>query len=465
MIRRPSAAFCSLLTAFIAGAGLRLWTLGFFEFKEEQFGNMLAGMDMPGRWFLVNHGIASTVGVPNGAGLFQIMGVWALLGARTPFAFAACGVVASIAAMVLFYRMLKRYGSGFARTGVWMLALLPSSVLLAANIWPHSYLGLLAVAILWLTTVAWERQSAVLWCCACGLTAWAGTVHLSAFFLLPGLAAVGEMMKLRRQIWAAAAGIGLVIVLPWLWHLCFQWDKTMYDVPVSKALWRIWSREFAGCFGGGWLSEYFADPVAPLAWIWSRRGGRVLLILAGGLPWIGVIRAGIALCRREEMPKIVSVAFALTWSVIMGYTLLQTRLYFFYFVIMMPALIVMAAYGWSRLRLAWLRRGITVLWCVAALGVSVTALETLRYPGGHPLEYGPHIGFWNRCTAELKAEQAVAPLCLDLAVEGPVGEKLSPHIVKYFLKPYHDPSGRPCRLTISYDPVRRCYEHRLVFAE
>ena len=89
MIRRPSAAAWALLFAAIAGAGLRLWTLGFFEFKEEQLGNLLAGLAMPERHFLVSHGIATTVGVPNGPGLFQIMGFLALAGARTPFAFAA----------------------------------------------------------------------------------------------------------------------------------------------------------------------------------------------------------------------------------------------------------------------------------------------------------------------------------------------------------------------------------------
>ena len=460
MIRRPSAAVWALLFAVIAGAGLRLWTLGFFEFKEEQLGNLLAGLAMPERHFLVNHGIASTVGFPNGPGLFQIMGVWALAGARTPFAFAACGVAASIAGCVLFYLFLKRRDAACAVSGAWLIAASPMAILLAANIWPHSYLGLLAAAILWLAA----SRGAVCWCAAWLLAVWTGTVHLSAFFLLPGLAVIGWRRHLTGRAWAVAAAGTFALLAPWLWFLCFQWERETGAAEPGRGL-IGWLWEWANGFGGGWLAEYVDDPVEPIRWLFGTAGGWALIVLAAVPPWIGVGRTLAALKRRETVPEWVETALILSLSVAAGYAVLGVRLYFFYFVVILPMLAALAAYGWSRFRSARLRRGLPLVWSMAALMLTATALAWFWYHGGDPREYGPHIGFWNDCCRELEAERAVAPLRLEVAAEGPVGDKLSPLVAEYFLAPCNDPAGRPCRLTIGYDPIRRCYYHRFVFAE
>lgn len=439
---------------------LHAYNFCFFEFKEEQAMILLNGWRLSEEGLFLTHGMESTVGFPNGPGMYQLAGLIAMTAGTSPEAFAAAALLASMAAPLLLGLLLyRRSNIRLALTASLLLSGTPMLIFLGANIWPPVFLPLFGTGILYLTSEAWRRNDPRWWCGACALTAVTGSIHLSAFFLVPGLLTIFFCNRWKWRWFFLAGAAGVLILAPWLWYLAFEWQYQRFDDPTAGWA-KLWQgiRETANCFGGGFLAEYYgADWLEPLRGTVSGAGALCLLIAAAALPWIGVGRAAAEWIRREPVPAVVRSALVLTVSLLAGYLLLGVHVYYFYLFLPMPFLCVAAAWGISLWDPLWLRNGLPALWLAAALAVAWITLAEIDRGGGHPREYGPSYDFWRTFRQELRElEDAVGmPLRLDFQISRRAGERFSPGAIRFLLGDFLQENGQPVLVRIDYDPEKR----------
>ena len=461
-VRLPGIAAAA---GILGGILLRFYSLGFFEFKSEQAMIMLNGMAMPSQWFLINHGMVSSVGFPNGPALYQLAGIFALCGAGSPEAYATLTAIFSAAAVPALGWLLWRRAGAFTATAAMLIAACgPIQVILATNIWPPNYLPLLMVGIFALAAAGRDREHAWYWTGAVWLTALTGSIHLSAFFLGPGLLALFWWRKLpwRHFLWA---GIGAFLILsPWLYYLCFEWHFQRFPDPsagLTKLKFLLW--EYFGCFGGAFLQEYFGwDLITLIRPVTGDFFGWTLVALATILPWFGVGRALDAWRRKEPLPPVVTTAMILAASVLGGYLLLYIHVYYFYLFLPFPLLATIAAYGFSRMR-----RGtagtLLALWAAAALLLTGILLTRFDLGGGHPKEFGISYGWWQGLRAELDTlREQSGPFQLQLRFSRRAQSRVDAGTLHYLFGDYFPAQPRTLVVEIDYDPAGYRYTRRLL---
>ncbi len=454
----------AVAAGILGGLLLRFYSLDFFEFKSEQAMIMLNGMEMPEKWFLITHGMISSVGVPNGPALYQLAGIFALLGAGSPEAFSAITAVCSAATIpALGWLLWHRTGTFTAVAAMLIAACGPIQIILATNIWPPNYLPLLMVGILALAVAGRDREHAWYWTGAVWLTALTGSIHLSAFFLGPGLLFLFLWRKLpwRHFLWA---GLGAFLILsPWLYHLLFEWHFQRFPDPsagLTKLKFLLW--EYFGCFGGAFLQEYFGwDLITLIRPVTGDIFGWTLVALATIIPWIGIGRALAAWRRREPLPPVVTTAMILAASVLGGYLLLFIHVYYFYLFLPFPLLAIIAAHGFSRMR----RRTagtLLALWAAAALLLTGILLTRFDLGGGHPKEFGISYGWWRELRAELDTlREQSGPFQLQLRFSRRAQSRVDAGTLHYLFGDYFSAQPRTLVVEIDYDPVEYRYTRTL----
>ena len=418
--------------------------------------------------FFLKHGMESSVGFPNGPGMYQLAGVFALFGGTTPEYFAIWALLFSVTAplglCIVLYRQLGRQ---IALTAALLLAGTPMLIFLGANLWPPVFLPIFGIGILYLTSEAWRRNDVRFWCGACVLTAVTGSIHLSAFFLVPGLLLI-FFCKRWNWWWIPVAGLaGAVILAPWLWYLIFEWEYQRFPDPSSGMVktWH-WFREIINCFGGGFLAEYYGDDwIEGLRNFFTAPGSIVLLLIAAGLPWCGALWAvWIMIRRKKEVPIPVYCAVILVGSLLCGYLLLGVHVYFFYLFLVMPFLCVIAAWGWGCYQSGRLRNCILIVWCASALLIAGGALFDMKQGFGHPLEYGPSYDFWRLLRMDLQElETKNGVLKINFQISRRAGSRFSPGVVRFLLGNFMQKEGIPLLVRIDYDPEKRQFVRNIIF--
>lgn len=455
---RSAAAVIALLGIALA-ALLRGSELGCFEFRFEQAMAVLNGLDMPGKYFLINHGMVSSVGFPNGPGLYYLTGIFALLGCREVIDFVAATLIWSLAAAPLLWYGLRKEPV-IAPLAALFLGAAPALILLSTNLWAQVYMPLWGVGIYLLARRAERHADVRSWIGAVLLAIAGGLVHLSSFFVLPGLLWIFLRQKFRWRCFAWTAAGGLAMLAPWLWYLVANWKPQRFTDPSGgwrKLGFMLW--EYFGAFGGGYLQEYYSwNLTEPLESALSRPGAWLIVALTLILPWIGVGRAILDCRRGNALSAEARTAWILTGSVLGCYLLLWIHVYYFYLFLPAPFLAVLAADGFARFRQPWLRLGIPGVWAAAALLLVGTMLADVNRAGGHPREYGIHYGWWQDFRTELaELRRRHGDFQLQLRFTRLGGGKVDAGTLGYLFGDYFKAAPQRLGVTIDYDPQQRVY--------
>lgn len=438
-----------------AAVGLRLYQWTFFEFKFDQAANLLGGIDALKHHLLIDHALESTVGLPNPPLFFQVCGVLSLV-STTPAWFAGATLAFGIAALAMLYPVLKKpLGEETAMLAVLIAGCVPFILFLSSDLWQQVYLPLFVPPLLW----GLARDDRVGWAVAALAATFSGMIHMSGFFLGPGLLWLAWKRKVGLRTFLTTAAAAFLLLSPWLCRLCFEWDRRWLPAdtgPAERPLTLLW--ETLGMFGPGFLREYFGrDMVFPAA---RFVGAPAAWLLAAGsaLPiWAGVMNA---VRHRREAPEIVRVSLILAGSVLAGYFLTLLHVYFFYMYLPSLLLAVAAAYGFSRM--AWRPRHILLgTWFICALALTGLTQGFLDRSGGHPREYGPSYGFWRDVRREIAEISSGRPVRLQIRTTDAVRNKMDRVAVWYLLREYFDSKdGVPLTLLIDYDAAAGHYVRR-----
>ena len=447
--------------AVCAGGSLALLLRGynylFFEFKEEQAKILLNGLKLARDGFFLTHGMESTVGFPNGPGMYQLSGVIALTGGNSPEYFAAAALLFSmVAPLLLGVAAARLLNVRIALMAALLLAGTPMLIFLGANFWPQVFLPFWGTGIFYLAAEAWRRGDARFWCGACALTAFTGSIHLSAFFLVPGLLLIFFLNRWRWPWFVLGGAAGAVILAPWLWYVIFEWEYQRFADP-SAGWFKVWHwfRESINCFGGGFLAEYYGtDWIEGLREMFSAPVA-VVLLLAGLLPWIGIVRTVVSWARKNPVPVPVRCAVIMAGSPLVCYLLLGVHVYFFYLFLLMPFLCVVSAWGLDRIS-ANIRRFIVIVWFFASLLIAGGSLADMDRGGGHPREYGPSYDFWRSLRLDLRElETQTGALNVHFQISERAGTRFSSGVVHFLLGDFMQQNGYPILVRIDYDPENR----------
>lgn len=464
-IHKPQMLFFAL-TALAVGFGIALRLNGcrFFEFKSEQLMALLNGLDLPAKYFFLTHGMVSSVGFPNGPGMYQLAGVLTLFG-KTPETMAAATAATGIATVFgLGFLAWRRLSPPAAAIAMILLGCLPVLIFLAANFWAQVFMPAAMVVILGFSTRAiaqkrpWNMVAAVV------LTIVTGMIHLSGFFLLPGLLYLFYRARFHWKYLGFAALGALAVAAPYLYYLAFEWHIQRFADPTAGLVKAAeFCRQLGECFGGGFLYEYFAsDRLLPLEQRFGIVPARLIALAAAAIPWLGIAATLRRLGQRRRLPVLIEVSLALTASVLGFYLVFQVHLYFFYLFLLFPALVLIAAYGFSHFRLKW-RTALIALWAAAALAMGAASQNFIERGGGHPREYGIHYGFYRQMIAGLREDEAKnGPLRLYLGFTPRAQGKTDPGTINYLFGDFFRPGGRPVKLLIDYDPAQCRYRCHLL---
>ncbi|MGE4563561.1 MAG: hypothetical protein AB7F32_01705, partial [Victivallaceae bacterium] len=327
------------------------------------------------------------------------------------------------------------------------------------NFWSPVFLPAAMCAILF---AAWRalRKRHPLWLAAAMTAAVAtGMIHLSGFFLLPGLLFLFCRARFHWKYLGFAALGSLAVAAPYLYYLAFEWQIQRFADPTAGLVKAAeFCRQLGECFGGGFLYEYFGpDRLLPLAQSFGAVPARLITLVAAIIPWVGIVATLRRLGQRRRLPVLIEVSLSLSASVLGFYLLFQVHLYFFYLFLLFPALALIAAYGFSHFSLKW-RTALVALWAAAALAMAAASQTFIERGGGHPREYGIHYGFYRQLIAGLRDDEAKnGPIRLYLGFTPRAQGKTDPGTINYLFGDFFGTEGRPVKLLIDYDPARYCY--------
>ena len=122
----------------IAGLLLRIYSLGFFEFKADQARAVILANYTRMNFFYVFHGMMSGVGVPNPPGFYWFMGLFSFFG-NGPVYFALIFLLFSCLLPLLIYLLLRRsLEHKNLLITVILSAISPMLIVFSCNIWRNA---------------------------------------------------------------------------------------------------------------------------------------------------------------------------------------------------------------------------------------------------------------------------------------------------------------------------------------
>ena len=214
-----------------AAVGLRLYQWTFFEFKFDQAANLLGGIEAMKQHLLIDHAMESTVGLPNPPLFFQVCGVLSLV-SSSPVWFAGATLALGLAALAGLYPVLKKQlGDETAMLAVLIAGCVPFVVFLSSDLWQQVYLPLFVPVLLW----GLARNDRLGWAAAALAATFAAMIHMSGFFLGPGLLWLAWKRKVGLRTFLLTAAAAFLLLSPWLYHLCFEWDRHWLPMDTGPA--------------------------------------------------------------------------------------------------------------------------------------------------------------------------------------------------------------------------------------
>ena len=451
--RLPLADWIVGAPILAAGLALRLFSLGCYEFKDDQARTALNALCALRDALLIAHGQPGSTGIPNPPGAPILLAGVPIFGTGS-LTFAAAFTLLSILTVLLAWLLLRRVTSERA---AWYAAILfaasPSFLWNASNLWGPNLLPL-HVAVMLGCLRRWEDgASPWYWFAAgvsAGIAAWAW--HLSAIFLLPALLLSARRRMPPLRCWLALAAAGLALFLPWLWYLAFVWEPEIVPMPAP------WQDKLAAWFlePAGMDSLFFFRGYLPpgtfLERLAAALGGvpiwaALLLTALSSIPfWCGLAWA----LAKGRGDRLVRTAFALAIPVLLAYLLMRLRLRQHYLAVIAPALMIAAAAGLTRLppRAA---RALLLAGCLPALAATFALQLSFRRAGGDWYEFGPSGNFLEAVAEELDAVAPGTPLDVQIAAGSEMADrKLDDIAASYVFWRHQTPGGVPLRLVIDW---------------
>ncbi len=130
------------------GIFLRAFRLDTFEFKGDELETIMEGLSVPAHHWWIEHGVQSSVGIPNAPVATYIMGLLTA-GSADPYTLTAFFLAANIAALmlsVLFFATFARSRTQFLLC-VFLFSLSPYLIICSRKIWPPNLLLLFVIPL------------------------------------------------------------------------------------------------------------------------------------------------------------------------------------------------------------------------------------------------------------------------------------------------------------------------------
>ncbi len=451
-----------LAAVILGGIVLRLRQWQCFEFKDDQARAVLDSICALREGFMIPHGAISSFGLPLPPYGNILLGFFSIFGTST-FFFAGIFVAVSLLTLpVCFWICRELYGAATALRATAFLAATPVMIWNASNLWGPSFLPLFTLVFLYGTIRYLETGRERLWVMAAaagflGAVMW----HLSSGFLAPVLFYAAWRRKLRWRTFFATSAAALLLLLPWLWFLAFQWDRKLSFLAQEEGgKLFAFGRELFYLGNAGFFHNYF--PSGSYLAEFGNRTAAAIAVGAGGLfGWIGV---GLFCWKRRWTDRdIILVAIAIGLPLL--FFVLGIRIYYHYLQVSLVPFIVMAVTGYARLR-----PGVRAALFGAVFGsflLLAASMQTKMIRGnGHYDEFGPSGNYLESIAAGLDREFAGRPLSLQVIALSPEAKKkLDPIAVLYIFDRHMQSEGEKRMLGIGFDPVERRYFHLLLKAK
>jgi hypothetical protein len=457
----PTAIITMLIA--LAGVAIRLFQLGFFEFKNDQSLAIELGITALNAGFRITHGMPSGIGVDNPPFFIYFMGVVVAF-TRDPAVITALFAILNIAALLVsIYYFRKNLPPAFALAATALLCFSPAFITYSGNIWAQCLLPAFAIFIHTRTTrlisggmsyatgggaaTASNGGATADFVLLVGAAVVAAQIHMSGFFLFLPLLIL--FIRGRRTIGAggfiAAAILALILMIPYMYHLFFDGEIHRF-ISYSRGLVKHWDLKVIGqnvrMSSIDFLRYYFAADfknalgysTGPMVYVLYPTAFMLNVFFAAG--WLGylhfVIKSRCLFMRHENYPLAFQVSGFILTAVTAQYILLRTNTYPHYLIVCYPAQAILGAWAMWRAGSRWWGRLSAVAGVLSTVVLIASTLLYVKDMGGHPREYGPHYGFievlkreaWRGMT---QRRYPVAKL------SGGVGDKLDQDAVNFAL--------------------------------
>lgn len=400
--RHQSLAWALGVGILLLALLLRGWRLGDMEFKYDEVAVLQLTQEWLGRG-IPSYGMLSGVGVRNPPGFIFMLWPW-VAGGASPLIIAWGMVllqVATVGLVLLLGHMLGRPALG--RWGAAFYAVHPWLILYGRKLWAQSALPFFVVLVLLVLAHHQRRPRSRLVFVLPPLLAFAWQVHFSAWCLVGLVALWGAVAALRRRInWAwllAGALPALLILAPYLVYLAgngFADLRAQASVGAGDGGWenlcRV-ARTFSqAAFAGGFGQVNATDP-SPLTRVVPGTVGIALEALACcGSAGILVLAVAGVRARRRDMASAPTQSLCVCLAIAallppMLYALRGIRTPPHYFIIGLPALLLLAANGLLALP-RFARRLVGGALLATGVAIWLTALGQVHRDGGTAGDYG-----------------------------------------------------------------------------
>lgn len=453
--------FLSCLTGLL----LRIYSLGFFEFKMDQAQAVLAGRYVRENFFLISHGMMSGVGLPNPPGFYWFMGLFAIFG-DGPVYFASIFLLLSCLLPLITYFMFRRtLEREVLLATVILSAVSPMLIVFSCNIWAQCVIPLFSLFVIWALAHFIEKKQDIYWTMAVVAALLAGSIHLSGMFLLPVI--VFTILKKRPAIkaWAFSTLAGILIFGYWIIFLLKSWNWKLFPARYTYLDNLLYSLQSILFFPTNFfLTSYFPEDFLQITGFYAGTVSAWLLLLCGSIPiWILFIygfAACIKLIKRNwrkassfsaDIPVVVQVSVLISLLVPLAYLVVGIRVHVFYLLVTAPAFFIVCGYGFSLLKVKLLKYGLLALFAIATLCNSGAFLRFIDYSGGHPNEYGPSYGLLKGIVRDIDSIRDNKTVSLKIIVKGKARKKFDPLAIKYMFYRFMNPKGIPLYMEIAWD--------------
>jgi len=459
----------------LGGLLLRIYSLGFFEFKADQAKAVLAARHVYENSFLVSHGMMSGVGLPNPPGFYLFMGLFSIFG-DSPVYFASVFLLFSCLFPLVTYLMLRRnLDQETLLVTVILLALSPMLIVFSCNIWAQCMIPLFSLFVIWTLIRFIEKKQDVYWIMAVAAAMLAGSIHLSGMFLLPVIAFT--ILKKRPAIksWAISVLAGVLIFGYWIIFLTKHWNWKLFPARHTYLDNLLYSLQNILFFPTNFfLKSYFPEDFLQISGFYAGMVSAWLLLICGSMPiWILFVCACSAYIKTIKgnwrkagsfsvnIPVAVQISILIFLLVPITYLVMGIRVHVFYLLAVIPAFFVVCAYGFSLLKVKLLKYGLLVLFVIAVSINSYAFLRFIDYSGGHPEEYGPSYGLLKGIVRDIDNIRGNKAISLKIIVKGKARKKFDPLAIQYVFRRFMNPKGIPLYMEIFWDKKNMRFVYNL----
>lgn len=471
------------LLVFCLGAALRLYNSTFFEFKNDQLQAVQLGNQARAENLAITHGIRSGVGVNNPPLFIWIMaGITALtqnLFFITLF-FTFANIIALFIASAYFY---KRLEWPYSLITTALLSFSPAFIIYSGNIWAQCLLPPVMVLFQICLYALVRAENKGRYFISLGiLAAIASQLHLSGIFLFPLLfaAAAYFFREIKKVYFLAAAGLVILIYLPYLYNLLCQNEAANFMIAAKvihrKIYWKLF-RELIRMSSFDFLRAYFKPDFNVVLGNSVGRAWYILYPLAcvtmalfgsGVLYYIYWLVKGKRLFDTSEnaikkVPLVFQAAGFTTLGVVLGFFICRVEMMPHYLIVLFPCYSIISGYIAARLWKFRLAKILIIASILANLILITGVLLFLNRAGGHPREYAPHY----RLLLKLKKEARLnlpPGSCAKVSIDCAKGEYCDKAAMLAVIQGNDCPAGskpQPVNIFISWNKDALCYEYSL----